>query len=421
MDRLKTIVKPILCPIRDFFRYYPKDIRARKSLKAITTIKHESSKTMKVGFIVFEPETWDKQEKIYNELVKRDNVQVDIIVVPSFDRELRLVTEYGKEREFFRAIDSNCIMACNDDGQWINLEHAGYDYIFYQDPYNIHMPNILRSDNTVRFTKICYIPYGYVGSNVFYRNNTNRDFFRNVYCEFVDIEEIQTLLNEMFKHNVKNGYQRFIRLGYPALMDSYVPNCKKNDTPKNIMWTPRWSYHPITGGSNFLAYKEEFHLLAEKYPQCKLCIRPHPMMFQNFIKEGLMSNEEKEDYLQLLHNKQIICSEGMDLKTDFMDTEILITDFSSIIPQFFMSGKPIIYCNSNIPLNKEYSKMAEGMYISNSWDEVVNYLDSLLNGNDFLFHTRQCIIQEMVVENQYSEKRIVDYLIADYRNSGISI
>mgnify|MGYP006898305653 CR=1 FL=1 len=60
------------------------------------------------------------------------------------------------------------------------FKKEGYDYIFYQDPYNEHMPPTLRSDNVVRFAKICYVPYGFVGSNDLSHIVTNKAFFRNV-------------------------------------------------------------------------------------------------------------------------------------------------------------------------------------------------------------------------------------------------
>ena len=155
------------------------DKKAEKFLKNNAKKTHDKNELMKVGFIVFEPETWDKLNPIYNELKLREGIEVKIIIVPSFDQELKITTHYGKKLNYFKKLDNDSILAYQNS-RWIDIEKEGYDYIFYQDPYNEHMPPTLRSDNVVRFAKICYVPYGFVGSNDLSHIVTNKAFFRNV-------------------------------------------------------------------------------------------------------------------------------------------------------------------------------------------------------------------------------------------------
>lgn len=386
------------------------DCKAKKNLRHNSQKMHASNKPMKVGFVVFEPETWDKLAPVYNELLSRGNIVVRIIIVPSFDQELKLTTKYGKELSYFRNIDSNSILAY--EGGWIDIRKDGYDYIFYQDPYNIHMPPLLRSDYVVRFAKICYVPYGMVGSDVFINNNINKDFFRNVYCEFVDISEIQRILLKKYKRNVKKGYQHFLLIGYPALMRYF--NYEFRDNYTNILWTPRWSCHPVLGGSNFFEYKDCYLKLAKNYPELSCRIRPHPMLFENFIKEGLLSELDCINYRKMAEKCKVEISEGNDLDKDFYDTDILITDFSSIIPQFFMTKRPIIYCTSHIRFNSFYQGLSKGMYIANTWKDVEDYIKMLKEGNDYLYNIRLEIVNKLSSEHIDSEKKIVDYLVNDY-------
>lgn len=391
------------------------DLRASFFLKKNVRKKHEKSKPLKIGFIVFEPETWDKLNPIYKRLCEMKNVDVKMIVVPSFDQELKLTTTYGKELEFFESIDSNLIKACDNKGNWIDISKEGYDYIFFQDPYNAHMPPGLKGRDVVKYSKICYIPYGYVGSEVFYENNTNKSFFRYVYCEFVDIEEIRKIIIEKFKRNVKKGYQKFVRLGYPALLE--FADYKKNSSIKKILWTPRWSYDPVIGGSNFLEYKEGFVSLRSMFPEMNLCIRPHPMMFKNFINKGIITEKDKNGFVALSKENNIQISEGKALREDFYDTDILITDFSTIIPEFFMTGRPIIYCASNIKLNASYARIAQGMYVAKNWDEVECFLNRIISGDDYLSAKRQEIIKELYAENNGAADRIVNYILDDYNKT----
>ena len=77
----------------------------KKYLKNNVKKMHSKNKLMKVGFIVFEPETWDKLNPVYNELKSRKGIEVKIIIVPSFDQALKITTHYGKELNYFKKID----------------------------------------------------------------------------------------------------------------------------------------------------------------------------------------------------------------------------------------------------------------------------------------------------------------------------
>ena len=372
-------------------------------------------KEIKVGFIVFEPETWGKLDAVYTELKSRKNVICEIIIVPSYDQELKLTTHYGKELQFFRNISPDALLAYTDENGWLDISKSGYDYVFYQDPYNAHMPKNLKSSTVVKFAKICYIPYGFSGSNNFNEGNTNPDFFRNVYLEFVDTEEIQSILNERYKRNVENGYQHFLNLGYPTF-DYYLTTKKQTAAKgsiKNVLWTPRWSYDPKFGGSHFLEYKEDFLRFSGEHTDLNFAIRPHPMMLRNFVNNGYITEAEKNEYLDKLKQNNVNISLQNDIKDDFEWADVLITDYSSIIPMFFLMNKPIIYCPSQIELNKEYQYILRGMYLATSWGEVEKNIKKLANGIDDKKELREQCVTEFSKKHIGAAKRIVDTIVED--------
>lgn len=376
-------------------------------------------KTIKVGFIVFEPETWGKLDAVYEELKSRENITCELIIVPSYDQELKLTTHYGKELQFFRNKASDALLAYTGENGWLDISKSGYDYVFYQDPYNEHMPKNLKSSTVVKFAKICYIPYGFSGSNIFNEGNTNPDFFRNVYFEFVDTEEIQSILNERYKRNVKNGYQHFLNLGYPTF-EYYLAKTKQIASKgiiKNVLWTPRWSYDPKIGGSHFLEYKEEFLRFSGERTDLNFVIRPHPMMLKNFVNNGYITEAEKDEYLDKLKQNKVNISLQNDIKDDFEWADILITDYSSIIPMFFLMNKPIIYCPSQIELNKEFQYILRGMYFATSWNEIEKNVKKLVNGNDEKKELREQCVTEFRKKHIGAAKRIVDTIVED--NKGI--
>ena len=412
---IKTLLKKTLRVVKKILL----NTRTNYYLKKNSQRVSHGEKKIKIGFIVFEPETWDKLDAVYTELKSREDVICELIIVPSYDQELELTTHYGKELQFFRNKTSDVLLAYTNENGWLDISKNGYDYVFYQDPYNAHMPKNLKSSTVVKFTKICYIPYGFSGSNNFNEGNTNPDFFRNVYFEFVDTEEIRKILNECYKRNVEKGYQQFLNLGYPAF-EEYLLDTEqiaRKEIKKNVLWTPRWSYDPKIGGSHFLEYKEDFLRFSGEYTNLNFMMRPHPMMLKNFVNKGYITDAEKNEYLDKLKQNNVSVSLQNDIKSDFEWADILITDYSSIIPMFFLMNKPIIYCPSQIELNEEYKYLLQGMYIANSWDEVEKIVKRIFDGDDDLRRKRKCCIEELKKKHLGSSKRIVDTIIKDYQRS----
>ena len=98
--------------------------------------------------------------------------------------------------------------------------------------------------------------------------------------------------------------------------------------------------------------------------------------------------------------------------------DILLTDFSGIIIQFFMTGKPIIYCPSNsihpIPV---LNRMLEGCYIAESWEDIQHYLKMLSEGNDPLKEKRTEILNnEEFTVHRNAVNNIIEYLYNDFRS-----
>ncbi len=408
--KLPQNVKNRLLKVRENYR----DIRATHYLKNIKKKKNSKHKTLKIAFIVFEPETWDKQAPVYEEFKKR-KIPTDLIVVPSFNIKLCLIKEYGKEWDFFHKYDSNAIKAYDDNLRLINIKKRKYDYVFYQDPYNAHMPKELKSNDVFKHSKICYVPYGYtVAENFSDLIMQNRDFFRTVSYFFSDSESVSKVVEKIFINSENCKYQNILNLGYPGF-EKYINLQNTNIIDASITWAPRWTYDENVGGSHFIEYKEKFISLREKYADISLIVRPHPMLFENMKKTGYMTENSINEYkLKLKNNKILLMDQGATYDV-FKQTQILISDISSVIPSFFMTGRPIIYCKSNLEINKEFDELLKGIYVADSWEDVEKYLDMLLNGNDPLKTIRGQIINNGIMSaHKGAEIRIVDYLIEQF-------
>lgn len=365
----------------------------------------------RVGFLVQMPEVWDKELDVYNELKSRESVDVVMIVVPPFDIKFQKL-ESGYEDNYFIKEYPDAIRGIGDNGKPIDIEKLELDYVFYQRPYDEYLPKELRSSELVKKTRCCYIPYGYACADAFLGMNTDPEFFRNIYFGFIDSRYIQKKLEKKFRRNCMQGLQHFEYLGYPSLAP-YLGMGQTEQVHK-ILWTPRWSYDPQIGGSHFLEYKNAMVNLVEDHPELHLTIRPHPLMLDELVRKNLISEEETKAYLKWITEKNIAWDTGSVINVALEDADVLVTDFSSIMVNYFVTGKPIVYCDKGIVLNEICEKMMACMYVAHDWNDVEMYLLKLSYGDDPLKKARLDLIQQEFADSKNAASKIADRIEADY-------
>ena len=137
-----------------------------------------------------------------------------------------------------------------------------------------------------------------------------------------------------------------------------------------ILWLPRWTVaKQIDDGnlaSHFLDYNDSFLEYVDSQDYYRLVIRPHPLMFENYIKYGLMSEQSVIAYKEILKNHgKISLDEKPSYDDAFNTADVLVADCSSIIIEFFLRGKPIIYCGKREELSSQIAYVTKTFYYVN--------------------------------------------------------
>ena len=390
------------------------DIRTNKYLKRISKM-HKDHDVIHVAFIVQMAAIWDKEAPIYDAMKEDSRFKTDLIVVPEYDQVNEVTKTVYSEDNFFLKKYQDAVKAY-EDGQWINLREAEYDYVFLQRPYDHYLPEELRSTTIVSFSKVCYIPYGFSGADVFNAGNTNKSFFRNVYFSFLESEYMVDLLRRKFVFPTERKMHRILNVGYPALIPYF--NFPKSTNIKKVMWTPRWSFDAVLGGSNFLNYKDAFLSLVKKNASCQFVFRPHPLMIGEILRKGLMSQAAIDEYICQLEENGVIYDRDTLLYESMISTDLLITDYSSIIVEYFLTGRPIVYCDSSIQLNDTYSEIKKGMYVINNENEFQNCIDKIVLNNDPLRKERDKIIGSNFDFHKNATSNILKEIYSDFNREG---
>lgn len=338
------------------------------------------SSPIKVAFLVQMPEIWDKQKAVYEAMVESDRFEPWLVVVPSYDFREDKLGGYGAELEFFKKNypDAKMLLAITPQGAVENLAAYRFDYVFYQRPYEHYLPEELHTKYVVRYARTCYLPYSFF-CDLYWKAYFQTEFFRYL-CVFFCSNKTQPQAVKTF------SLRKNVHCGYPVLES--VTQAPERPI-RTITWTPRWTEEAQYGGSSFLKFKDAFLSLSD-LPDTDIIIRPHPLMFDNFVKCGKITAEDVTAYRQALSERNILLDSTPYVNTTLEKTDILITDFSSIVVNFFVTGKPIIYCSStDIRFSPEYQAILDCSYIAHNWDDVMRYTGMLRSGEDPLSQKRK--------------------------------
>lgn len=412
-----------------------KDFRALVNLIKLNYVqKHDgNSEKINVVFLYQMPELWNKLDSVCKELIKNEKFNVTILTIPKAnitntyvksDAERYLDNEALQNAENFycKVIDARI-----SENEWFDLKSLMPDYVFYQRPYDEYLPDAYRSYNVIKHAKTCYVPYAWAMTTNLEDTCYNREFFRNLYLFYAENTEVYRDIKK--KNSISNALnlRQILSLGYPSFDLLYElehsesvswTRDKKLDTLR-IIWTPRWTTNAKLCASNFFEYKDKFVELARENEDTFILFRPHPMAFENYIKTGLMSQDQIDEYKRSVNELE---NAAIDSQKDYLDTfwnsDILVTDISSVIVEYFLTGKPIIYCdNDTAPLDKFTTELSAGFYCVKSWDEIVSTIAELRDGKDRLYGKRQELIKKLYGDDiKHSSGKIVESILKDYNH-----
>lgn len=411
---MKRLIERIINKLK---RIYQEGVAIRQ-LKKIASgrIKKQSKK---VVFMVHYVPSWIRQKLVYEALCASDKAEAFIVCVPSNIEE----TDPKKNDIYNYFIENgyDAINAINEDGSLFDIKTLEPDFVFQSRPYNEKMPKEYQSSEIASFTKLCNISYATcLGSNGIY-TVMHPDYFRDLSIYFTELPSAKRTFEKIYRRGVKAGVQKAELAGAANL--EWIHSMSKNakdyypalKAKYRYMWTPRWSYDPILGGSNFFEYKDFLLDYMDNNNDASLLIRPHPLMFSHFIEKGYMTPQEEAEFrTKCAETKNIALDEMKEYYDNFCTSDILITDVSAIILDYFITGKPIIYCKPDIYIDfiEEMVDIITGCYIANNQEEINQYMKMLESGEDPLKEKRfQLIEKYFSLSFNGAGKRIAEILI----------
>lgn len=373
--------------------FFLSNYMAYRRVKRISKKRNRAEGEIKVVFLCQNTQVWNKIKSVYEKMRDDNRYNAVILAVPG---------ENSKDRmsifNYFNELYPGEVINSFENDKWFDLKEYAPDYIFYQRPYDQYLPKPYRSKYVSRYSKICYVAYVYLVSDTVESICMEKLFFRNVYMYFAENTLYYNFNKKRFKLSHSKGYRKTFNIGYPSL-ENFMDEkecCEKKERFK-IVWTPRWSEYKDIGGSNFMNFKDNIIDFAKQRNDVKIIFRPHPMTFQHFISVNRITEMEIEKYLECYKNKEELeYDDKADYAKTFWKSDALLTDISSVIVEYFLTGKPIIYCDTGSQPNKFMIKLLKVFYIANNWEEASNKMEELSKGIDPLKEKRLQKIEEVL-------------------------
>lgn len=414
-EKLKKI--PVLYPMAKYLKCGIKDMSAIGGFLAERRLKRGDG-PVRVGFLCQYIPSWVKLQPIYDMMRADSRFEPFLICVPSGIQDGVLMDDSGKNDTldyFFAHGYPEAINALQPDGTWLDLKAMNLSYVFYPRPYNAYMPPCYQSQNVYRHSRICLILYGMAVTQEIIEVTLNRDFYRYVYCYFAELPypRIQNKRKGWLLHLL--GLQHSFYFGIPGVETiraaSELPRPAwdfAGDGSFRVMWTPRWTTDLSLGGSNFFTFYEFLPALAQKDPDYAFLFRPHPLAISHFLETGELTQQQADKFLQICRElPNISLDQEKDYSATFWGTDVLVTDISGIIPEYFATGKPMIFCAANMHLTLEQTtqKMIDVSYVVHTAQELEQCLSNLKQGIDPKAEQRQQILNQYFGEDNSTPNR----------------
>ena len=375
---------------------------------------HVRGEKLKVVFAVYLLSAISAVEPIYQAMAADDRFEPVMLMLPRMQPGMGH-TAYRYDPGLEDYLASRGYRACVGyrDGHWTSLHDLDPDAVFFQTPYQVQYPPLYSYFGSKGFPALCYTPYGPwimdTSVQAYIQDGLYPPFFQALRYAFMDamsLEITRQAAPQYLSKCVLTGSPKldFLKLGVTGDYCWKQPN---SGLPK-VLWLPRWGVEEDR--TSFLDNRLLFMDLARS-GTVELVTRPHPLMWDDLARTGVLSEEELAETRRVLgQSPHAALDEGQDYRPGLVSCDFAVMDYTSIVYEYLPTGKPLVYCRKESTLI--HPRLMEACYTVHRPEELQATLELLLGGMDPMEEKRKRILEtlEFYPSGQTNGKAIADYL-----------
>ncbi|MDR2776785.1 MAG: hypothetical protein LBB17_01930 [Puniceicoccales bacterium] len=372
--------------------------------------KAAQHRKIRVAFLVNETSKWHGAT-LYD-LFKNSNHFESLILVTKRITCYDTTKDFNATLSFFKNVDVHVECAYHSaNNKFLDLKIFNPDVVFYEQPWGID--RVQSISKVAIFALTCYTPY------CFHMMRSEYDylelFHRFLWKYFVESPWHLESYKNRFKANncVSSGslhLDRYFSRKVPH-MDFWKD---AHPAKKRIVYAPHFTFTTQHRVATFPQNGQVILNLASMYPQTTWVLRPHPSFDQHVVADGIMTQQELDEYYAAWEKYGTIVREG-DCFDLFKTSDCLITDCISFLADYFPSGKPLFHLRRSDQSREfnDFGKDIIGTYYQIHSNAELEKLFSrvMIDGDDFMAPQRsEQLTKLQLMSDETASKRVFDYL-----------
>lgn len=320
---------------------------------------------IRIGFVCNFDDTW-ACDLLYKQLKDNPKFEPIIFVSRFYNGDLKIVEEsYIRTLKYFK--NKGFIVKNSEDflSEYLNSSvfHPNIDLLIYLTPYSFALEKCFNLSNIPTSIMTALIPYGIYVADLKTAQYNLPDFSMFLYIYdlpfYCEEAKEKSVLGDI--NRIPSGYCKLDPLYAKSIISNYV--WKGNSDNYKLIYAPHHSIRNreqrfSTFDKNYLTILNLAQSSSENF---SWVIKPHPILKQACIEEGVFPNDSSYDeyidkWNSLENGRALIGGDYLDL---FISSDAIILDSDSFLAEYLFTGKPIILLTRD---TQKFSKLGELLY-----------------------------------------------------------
>jgi len=271
------------------------------------------------------------------------------------------------------------------DADWMRAGLSGLDLVVLCDGYDSFRPEGLRiPDLCAAGIRLVYSPYGTnIGGGALQEQRQYNGLLHNVAWRVLAPTRGQ---KELFAGICEVGDSHVHALGsvkrervLAVREDSRAGSALRRATGArvNVLWNPHFTVGD-DGWSTFLTFVSPMLRYFTTRKDLGLIIRPHFRLLPDLRSIPALAGVERTLRATAAQHRTIVLDESRDYLAAFAASDALLSDQSSLIPEYLPMARPVLYLHrpGDVPVNAD-SRWVQALPTATTWSEVARFLSAI--------------------------------------------